>query len=216
MKKAALNSQTRYVDSVVLAASALVIIIAIAPWVAWSPGDANYRGLNLFSYFTVQSNLIAAVVFAFGAYARYRNKQLGSWFSTLRGAAVLYMLVTAIVYALLLKNATNANTALAFDWKNFILHEFMPFVIAIEWLLWPPRTTISPKKALVWLIFPVAWLVYTLLRAQGTHWYPYPFLDPSKAGGMGGVARYIVVISVAFILLAQIVAWVSRERSRAS
>jgi hypothetical protein len=212
MKQAASKSQPSRVDALFLAISALVIIIAIQPWVAWSPGDPNYRGLNLFSYFTVQSNLIAAAVFAMGSYAIFTRKRLGEWFGTLRGAAVLYMAVTAIVYALLLKNATNANTALAFDWKNFILHEFMPFIIVVEWLVWPPHESVTAKKAFVWLLFPVAWLAYTLYRAQIVHWYPYPFLDPSKVGSKLGVLAYLVGISIAFVALAQGFAWISRIR----
>ena len=212
MKQAALKSQHSRVDAIFLAVSALVIIIAIQPWIAWSPGDPNYRGLNLFSYFTVQSNLIATVVFAMGSYAIFTGKRFGAWFGTLRGAAVLYMAITAIVYALLLKNATNANTALAFDWKNFILHELMPFLIVVEWFVWPPHESVTAQKAFTWLIFPVAWLAYTLYRAQIVHWYPYPFLDPNKVGSKIGVLAYIIVIAIAFTGLAQLFAWVSRIR----
>lgn len=211
MKQAAPKSPSR-VDALFLALCALLIIIAIRPWVAWSPGDPNYRGLNLFSYFTVQSNLIAATVFAIGSYAILTRKRLGEWFGTLRGAAVLYMAVTAIVYALLLKNATDANTALAFDWRNFILHELMPFLIVVEWLVWPPRQSVSVQKAFVWLLFPVAWLAYTLYRAQIVHWYPYPFLDPNKVGSKVSVLLYIICIAVAFTGLAQLFAWISRIR----
>lgn len=211
MKQAA-AIKPRYIDAFFLAVSALAIIVAIAPWNAWSNTDPNFRGLNLFSYFTVQSNLIAAIVFAIGAYARFTGKRLGNWFGTMRGAAVLYMSITAIVYALLLKNATNAHSALAFDWKNFVLHELMPFVIVVEWLLWPPQQAVSSRLAYVWLTFPVAWLTYTLYRAPIAHWYPYPFLDPSIVGSKFGVFAYIIGIAVAFIALAQLFAWISRER----
>jgi hypothetical protein len=214
MKKAAAKLHPSRIDALFLSLSALIIIVAVSPWNAWSNTDPNYHGLNLFSYFTVQSNIIAAIVFAIGAYAIFTKKRLGEWFGTLRGAAVLYMAITAIVYALLLKNATNANSALAFNWKNFILHELMPFVIVVEWLVWPPHLAITVRKAFVWLIFPVAWLAYTLWRAQIVHWYPYPFLDPAKVGSKVGVLVYIIGISIAFIALAQAFAWISRVRKQ--
>jgi hypothetical protein len=78
--------------------------------------------------------------------------------------------------------------------------------------VWPPRQSITVQKAFVWLLFPVAWLAYTLYRAQIVHWYPYPFLDPSKVGSTFGVLVYIIGIAIAFVGIAQLFAWISRVR----
>jgi hypothetical protein len=171
-------------------------------------------GWNLFSYFTVESNLIAAAVFTLAAIAIIRGKAYGDWFRYVRGGAVLYMIVTGIVYALLLQNNPDANPTLGFDWKNFVLHQLGPIFIVAWWLLWPSRKAILAREAWWWLVFPVVWIIYTLIRATFTGWYPYPFLDPSKVGGWGGVTLYILGITLAFVALAQFVAWVSRERDR--
>jgi len=192
-----------------------LIIAAIRPWAAWDAGRLpDIYGWNLFSYFTVQSNLIAAVVFVLAAIAIVRSKAYGDWFRYVRGSAVLYMLVTGIVYALLLQNNPDANPTLGFDWKNFVLHQLGPIFIIAWWLLWPSAKAITPREAWWWLIFPVVWIIYTLIRAQATGWYPYPFLNPDKVGGWGGVVLYMIGITLVFVALSQFVAWISRERHR--
>jgi hypothetical protein len=192
-----------------------VLLIMAALINAWSPDrHPDSYGWNTFSYFTVLSNFIAAAVYIIAAIAIIRRKALGAWFGYLRGAAVLYMLITGLVYTFLLQNNPDANPVLGFDWKNSVLHQFGPIFIMMWWLLWPSKRTISPLGSLIWLAFPIVWLVYTYIRAAVIGWYPYPFLDPEKVGGIGGVAVYVVGITLGFVLLGQGLAWISRQRAR--
>ncbi len=203
------------INVAVLLGMAGLIIMAIRPWTAWSAERLpDYYGWNLFSYFTVESNLIAAVVFVLAAIAIIRQKPFGDWFRYLRGGAVLYMLVTGIVYALLLQNNPDANPSLGFSWDNFVLHQLGPIFIIAWWLLWPSAKAISSREAWWWLVFPIVWIIYTLIRASVADWYPYPFLNPDMTGGFGGVALYVIGITIGFIALSQLLAWVSRERSK--
>ncbi len=211
----AISRSHQLVNALVLLAMAALVIAAISPWAAWDAGRApSYYGWNLFSYFTVQSNLIASVVFVMAAIAIIRQKSYGGWFRYVRGGAVLYMLVTGVVYALLLHNNPEANPSLGLDWKNFVLHYLNPVFIVMWWLLWPSAKAVSVKGALWWLAFPILWIVYTLIRGAALDWYPYPFLNPETAGGWGGVTLYIIGIALAFVVLSQLLAWVSRERVR--
>ena len=155
------------INITVLLAMATLILVAISPWNAWNEGRIpDYYGWNLFSYFTMLSNLIAAGVFITAAVLIIRKKPVGDWFRLVRGGAVLYMLVTGIVYTVLLKDNVDANAALAFDWKSFILHQFGPIFIVSWWLLWPSAKPISSREAWWWLVFPVAWVIYTFIRAS--------------------------------------------------
>lgn len=213
-KTTKLSNTARWINIIVLTFAAGLIIYAIEPWNAWNNADFNFHGWNVFSYFTVQSNLIAAAVFLIAALALYRRKALGNWFHYLRGASVLYMMVTGLVYALLLEHNPESNGALVFSWRNFVLHKLMPVFILAWWLLWPSRKSVSAKQAFYWLIFPVVWLVYTLVRGAIIHWYPYPFLNPNDVGSWGGVSLYILGILGVFIVLSQGLAWISRVRVR--
>ncbi len=212
--KAETQKDVKYTNAITLVAMAVLILAAIQPWNAWNAVDPNYYGWNLFSYFTVQSNLLAAIVYVIAAIAILRNQTPGGWFRFLRAGVVLYMLITGLVYTLLLQNNPDVHSVLGFDWKNFVLHQFGPLFILFWWLLWPSSKSVSAKQALWWLIFPILWLTYTFIRAAFIDWYPYPFLNPDKVGGYEGVSLYVIDITLGFIIISQIIAWVSRMRAK--
>lgn len=155
--------------------------------------------VSYFSYFTIDSNLIAATVLLIGA-TRWRSEP-SPRFDVARGAAVVYMSVTGIVFTLLLSN-TDVDTAI--PWVNTVVHELMPIVIVADWLLDPPADRLTTRQGLLWLTFPLVWLAYTLIRGSLTGLYPYPFLNPAN-GGYGSVAVYIVAI----LAVMAIVCWLT-------
>ncbi len=76
----------------------------------------------------------------------------------------------------------------------------MPTLAVIGWLLFGPRPRITLRIALLGLIWPVAWLVGTLLVGAATGWYPYPFLDVG-ARGAGPVAVASLLVALAFFAI---------------
>ena len=122
----------------------------------------------------------------------------------LRGAAVLYMVTTGIVYGLLLSGYTD-ELQTATPWVNNVVHRIFPIVLIADWLINPPAVRLTFRDALVWLTFPVAYLVYSLVRGPIVDWYPYPFLDPDEVGGYAGVTAYCLGIAVGVIGLAWLV-----------
>lgn len=214
MTKNELPQHIKWINAVILIIMAVLTIDAIKPQNAWNvdPNAYNY-GWNRFSFFTVQSNFIAAATYLIAAMAILSRKKMGAWFRYLRGGATLYMMVTGIVFALLLRNAAVNPDPGHFNWSNFMLHEFGPSFITVWWLLWPSRLPVTARGSLLWLIFPFLWIIYTFIRASLTGWYPYPFLDPIQSGGTLGVSLYVAGITVFFFILSQLLAWVSRARA---
>ena len=88
---------------------------------------------------------------------------------------------------------------------NVVVHRLFPIVVIVDWLIDPPRTSISVRGSLVWLAFPLLWTGYTLVRGALVDWYPYPFLDPAD-GGYGTVAAYVVGILIFGSLVSAVVA----------
>jgi hypothetical protein len=75
----------------------LLTIAAIVVQFRFSVGNvAGFSPSNFFSFFTIQSNILAALVLLLGARP------------FVRGAAVLYMCVTGLVYATLLSGLEEA------------------------------------------------------------------------------------------------------------
>jgi hypothetical protein len=158
---------------------------------------------NLLSYFTVLSNVFGAVVLLAGVFRPVPD--------LLRGAAALYLGMTGLVFALLL---SGLDLGLLEPWANSLLHHVMPVVLVVDWLLVPPRRGFPVVRSLWWLVFPAAYLVYTLVRGSVVDWYPYPFVDP-RPRGYPHVVTMSVGIAVAFGVAALAVGWAGNRRRAA-
>jgi hypothetical protein len=175
-------------------------------------GGAHWSTTDDFSYFTQLSNLFALAVFFAGglsAIGLLPAVRRSARFDSLRGAAVLYMLTTGIVYAVLLAGKHNS-----IPWVNTVLHRVMPLVVALDWLIDPPRTSLQPRRVvLAWMAFPVLYIAYTLVRGPLVHWYPYFFVNPGHSGGYLLVAVSVIVIGLGQIAMGLAIAYVGRVRA---
>jgi hypothetical protein len=162
--------------------------------------------VNFFSFFTIESNLLAIVVLVVGGVL---DPQSERW-AYVRGAATLYMVITGIVYAALLANEEVGLTA---AWVDSAMHQVTPAVLLVDWVCFPPWGRASYRAALAWLAFPLVYLAYSLSRGAAVDWYPYPFLDPRHPGGYGRVAAFAVVLAVVMALLAVAVNAIGRTRA---
>lgn len=151
---------------------------------------------NFFSFFTIQSNVIAALLFLLLAMGR---SVLSSVLDLFRGGVVTYMLLTGVVYGLLLSGYEDALQTPE-PWVNTVLHQVIPLIVVLDWFIQPPRSRITFAQALVWPVYPMLYLAYTLTRGPRVDWYPYPFLDPRLEGGYPVVLATCAAIMVGFLI----------------
>lgn len=152
-----------------------------------------FNPVNFFSFFTIESNILVAVILLFSSLGTAlfgRSEQFG----VLRGAATVYILKTGLIYFLLLRGLEESLQT-AIPWVNTVLHYIMPLAMILDWVINPPTKTITWKQTASWLVFPLLYVVYSLIRGPFVNWYPYPFLDP-RIGGYGRVFLYSIGISV--------------------
>jgi hypothetical protein len=151
---------------------------------------------RLVSYFTVQSNLLVAVTAVQLARDPLRD---GRWWRPVRAAALVGITVTGLVHFTLLRPLLDLHGA---GWAaDKLLHMVVPLLAVGGWLLAGPRPRAPWSDALAALVWPVAWLVWTLVVGAVTGWYPYPFLDVG-AKGAGSVALTCVGVTLLFLALA--------------
>jgi hypothetical protein len=182
---------------------ALAALTAISYDVAAGPGvsDGDY-----FSYFTVLSNLFAVAMLLYGAlhHAHERSRTV----ELFRGAAVVYILTTGIVYLVLL-----SGHAPTYPWVNAILHYLMPVAVTLDWLVAPPRVLLDRTRTVVlWMVFPVLYIIYTLVRGAIVNWYPYLFVNPHRSGGYLLVAGDVIAVGIGIIALIVATTWVGNRR----
>lgn len=151
------------------------------------------RVANFFSFFTVQSNILLGI----GAAILLANPLAdGRAFRVLRIAGLIGIAVTGVVYVTLLRDVVDLEGAAALT--NVGFHYLAPLLGVIGWLLFGPWRRLDLRTVVLSLIWPVAWLVYTLIRGEATDFYPYPFIDVTELG-YGRVLLNAAGITVVFL-----------------
>lgn len=164
----------------------------------WSPVDFA-------SHFTILANIFAACLWLGLVIPRFAPRRR----DVLRGAAVVYMLTTAVVYNTLL-----TETPARVPWATIVLHVVAPVAVTIEWLVLPPcGRQLSWHNIGWWLVFPAMYVVYTLARGRVSGWYPYYFLNPSPPHSYLVVGLYCFAIGFGIALLGAAVTWVGNRRA---
>jgi hypothetical protein len=154
------------------------------------------RFVRMFSFFTIQSNVLVAVAAFSLALAPARD---GRWWRVLRLDALVGISVTGVVYTTVLRTQQQLHGwALVTD---VIFHYLVPLAAVVGWLAFGPRRRCDARTALWALVWPVAWLVYTLLHGYVTSWYPYPFIDVTRHG-YGGVAINSLAVTAVLAVMA--------------
>jgi hypothetical protein len=177
---------------------ALLGLSAIAREIIVLVDRGTYNFINFWSYFTNQSNLFTAITLLVTAYMLLKGIRSKNWI-LFRGAVSLYMIITGVVFAVLLSGG-DPNTLTAVPIDNTILHEIIPIALLLDWLLDPPTKRIGFKRALVWLAYPLTYVVLALIRGANGGFYPYPFLNPAE-GGYGSVFVTVIGITLFVIVL---------------
>jgi hypothetical protein len=174
---------------------------------------------NFFSFFPIDSNVGTIVVLLIGAIFVFAKKDDPHWYTVFRAIVVTYMFVTGVVYNLLLRGV-ELPQGTTVEWSNEVLHVVACAYIVLDWFIAPGRVPLNWRSLRAIVVFPLVWVVYTMIRAPFTTgltlnhkaFYPYPFLDPSLAHeGWFSVAFYILLITGVVLGTGAGVIWVSRR-----
>lgn len=174
-----------------------LIVIALAGWaglilqlvVAVRTGWRNalpawHSLLSALSYFTVLTNLWVTVLVS-SRCARISARNFLARPAALAAGAV-YIAVVGIIYSLVLRTLwapSGIHKA-----ADVILHDLMPVLYLLWWLLFAPKGGLSWSDPLKWLAYPLAYFACSLLLGHFTGRYLYPFAD-IPALGLGAVLR---------------------------
>ncbi|WP_152631088.1 Pr6Pr family membrane protein [Agreia bicolorata] len=206
---------SRRVVGVVRLVAGVGLLVTLVIQIADRVVNNAFDPWEYFSYFTIETSMMNIVVFVVGGVLALRLPRDTTLFTTVRMATLSYAIVTAGVYNLLLRNVPYDGFQ-GLSWPNEVIHVWIPLLIVLDWLISPGRPALSWRALRVVMIYPVAWLAYSLMRgAVSNGIYPYPFLDPATAG-WGSVIIYIVALSCVLVGLGSLAVLFSRRRVRAA
>lgn len=171
-------------------------LILLARW----QDDASLLGglVQFSSFFTVLSNTWVACVLT----SHHAGPDTG-WRRFFRrpvvSAAVLVsIMVVSIAYNLLLRPLWQPQ---GLQWlANELLHNVMPVVFALYWVLCVPKGALRLWHVAAWAVYPVVYFAYAMLRGQVIGVYQYPFIDVARLGmsqvwvnALGVLAGFVAV-----------------------
>ncbi len=165
--------------------------------------------VEFFSFFTVISNLLVAIILTLWA-LRPVDRFTGQRATRVTAAAVVYILMTGLVYTLLLRQSHGSIAGWVVD---IALHQSVPLGYCWFWVVILPKHRLDGSDAVRWLILPLAFALVALVRGAITGEYTYPFLNPARLG-YPRVALNVVLLSLPFFGLGMVVMKVSRVLQR--
>lgn len=164
-----------------------------------------------FSFFTILTNILVAV--SLTAVAQKGITTSGSFFTRPKTltATTVYITIVGLIY----------NIILRFQWApegmaklvDELLHSVIPAGFIIFWLAYVPKKNIDWKNIFPWLLYPLIYLGYTLVRGTFANWYPYPFVDVLQLG-YNKVIINSALVCLLFILFAAIFVGIAKWMSK--
>lgn len=149
---------------------------------------------GMFCFYTNLSNLLVLVYeLALAAAPEGAVRQLLTG-SGVALAMTLCIYVTHLIYAFVLLPTAHRRDDESwlkgrFSFGNVCVHFITPGLTVLQWLLWQDKAGLTVGHAVWWLVLPLAYFAFAMLRA-GTgkpigrtgQLYPYPFLDYPRLG----------------------------------
>jgi len=143
---------------------------------------------RLAGYFTILTNLGVACLML----SEFGGRQLSP---RTAGGMMLSIAVVGILYHLILARLWSP-TGLAW-WADQTLHTVVPILSALWWYGFAGKA-VSLRDLPSWLVWPLAYACYALIRGQATGFWPYPFLDADTLG-WSAVAWNVGFLVVTFL-----------------
>lgn len=149
---------------------------------------------GMFCFYTNLSNLLVLVYeLALAAVPEGAVRRLLTG-SGVALAMTLCIYVTHLIYAFVLLPTAHRRDDESwlkgrFSFGNVCVHFITPGLTVLQWLLWQDKAGLTVGHAVWWLVLPLAYFAFAMLRA-GTgkpigrtgQLYPYPFLDYPRLG----------------------------------
>lgn len=195
----------------VLGWAGLTIQLYLIFFARLSVGASLLGGLvSFFSYFTILTNTLVATVLTCAVSEREsaaRRWFLQPWVSS--GIAVS-IAVVGLAYSILLRHLWHPE-----GWPfiaDELLHDVMPLLFLGYWWCCVPKGTLRLWHLPLWLIYPLVYFIYALLRGHLLGAYAYPFIDVAVLGYPQVLANAGGIL-VGFVLVGLLVIGLDRRRS---
>jgi len=164
--------------------------------------------VRFFSLFTILTNSIVALFFTGQVSNIGRTYRPG-----ILSAVTVYIFMVGIVYQILLRHLWQpTGLQLIVD---ELLHTTNPLLVILYWYLYEVKSLVKYSQIRGWLVYPLTYLVYIIVRGSFSGIYPYPFVNVAEIG----LARALlnsVLLTLFFIVISFLLIIIGKKTMRKS
>ncbi len=171
--------------------------------------------LDQFSRFSIQTTTLVALI-ATIAFIRPRSKSL-LLRPSVQAALVVYVFVVGVVFEVLLR-----SDAPGLQLVDRVFHGVIPILYLVYWLIFAPKGNLSMLDPALWLIYPLLFFAYTMVRGEIFGVYLRRIHEIIKHGYgeffTDALAFFAAFLAIGLILVSidqALGEWQSRRRSEA-
>jgi len=136
--------------------------------------------IRFFSYFTILTNILVATNFTIIATSTYDQISLKNRNYAVLTATTVYIFIVGLVYQLVLRQLWHPEGLQMI--VDELLHSVIPCLTILFWFLYEDKKALRYAHISKWMLYPLIYLVYILIRGNFSHFYPYPFVNVDQIG----------------------------------
>ena len=181
--------------------------------VSLKAGDYDFLStIKLYlSFFTITTNIIVAICFT--TIILFSKTKLGDFFSkpSTQTAITVYIVVVGIIYNVLLRGLLRPV-----GWARVadeLLHVVNPLIFLGFWMLFVNKQTLQYRDAFSWLLYPLAYIIFIVIRGCLINQYPYPFINVVDLGYPKALINAFGCLFL-FWILSLLLIWVGKKLAK--
>lgn len=166
--------------------------------------------IRFFSYFTIQTNLLIALILSY--HALNMNETTNKPFDKagILTALTVFITVVGAVYQIMLRPIWDPKGM--FRLADELLHSLIPLMFIAYWYKFEQHSKVNYRQIAYWLLFPLGYLIYTIVHGYYSGYYPYPFVNVGEIG-MERVLLNSLGLLFVFIFLSLTYIFIGKRKS---
>ncbi len=164
--------------------------------------------IRFFSFFTILTNIWVASFLTVKVFGQEKKRSVPSHIRGSLTALTTYILIVGLVYQIVLRPLWEPT---GLQWAvDELLHTVIPLFMFVYWFVYATTDDLDIRKTTVWLLYPIIYIIFIMIRGNFSKFYPYPFLNIPEIG-MENVLINILSILVLTIFIMVLLVFIGKR-----
>jgi len=170
-------------------------------------GDGFPQLLDMLGYFTIQSGLLVLAVFISLLVNQLRGTPEKAFSPKVRGAVLLYIIITSVIFMVML-NGTFETQGLN-KIVLYINHLGTAILLLIDNIISIKPRTYKWSLLFWWLIYPIAYLIFSIIEGIFFDRFRYYFLNFNEFG-LGVFIQVVFLLLFVFVIIGSFIIFINK------